>query len=299
MYAQVMKSNNTKELHHQLPKRYPFIKWAGGKRQLLPRMETLIPAKFDRYFEPFLGGGAVFFYLSSHKNFRFDAYLSDINQDLLNSYHVVQDSVEVLISILKYHQEQYRLSPKKYYYELRDLTNPTNDVEKAARFIALNKTCYNGLYRVNKKNLFNVPFGRYKNPLICDAENLRNTSILLRELKSRLIAEDYKKILIENAREGDFIYLDPPYSPVSATANFTTYTGNGFGQADQIQLADLFRKLDGRGCNILLSNSDVPFIRELYAGYSDCITKVDANRAINSKASGRSGHSELLIRNYI
>jgi len=264
---------------------------------MLPKIETFIPAEFDRYFEPFLGGGAVFFYLSSHMNFRFDAFLSDINQELINSYYMVKYSEE-LISILKYHQEQYRLYPKAYYYGLRDRTHSTNDIESAARFIALNKTCYNGLYRVNKKNIFNVPMGRFNNPLICDAENLRNTSILFRELKPQLIVEDYKKVLIEKAREGDFIYLDPPYSPVSTTANFTAYTSNGFDQADQIQLADLFRKLDSRRCNLLLSNSDNPFIRKLYASYSDCVMKIDANRAINSRASARSGHKELLIRNF-
>ena len=140
--------------------------------------------------------------------------------------------------------------------------------------------------------------GRFNNPTICDAENMRNISILLRELKPHLRVEDYKKILIENAREGDFIYLDPPYSPISATANFTAYTSNGFDQADQIQLADLFGKLDNRKCNILLSNSDNPFIRKLYSNYSDCIVEIDANRAINSKASRRSGHRELLICNY-
>ncbi len=296
--TQVTDSSSNKRLHQQLPRYYPFVKWAGGKRQLLPRIETLIPAKFDRYFEPFLGGGAVFFYLSCCKNFRFNAFLSDINQELMNCYYMVKDSVEELISILKYHQEQYRFSPEIYYYRLRDHTHPTNAVERAAKFIMLNKTCFNGLYRVNKKNMFNAPIGRYKNPLICDAENLRNISILLRELKPCLIAEDYNKVLIKNAREGDFIYLDPPYGPISVTANFTAYTSNGFGQADQIQLADLFRKLDGRGCNILLSNSDNPFIRELYTSYSDCIMKVDANRSINSKASKRSGHRELLICNY-
>lgn len=265
---------------------------------MLPKIENLIPAKFDRYFEPFLGGGAVFFYLSSRKNFRFDAFLSDINQELLITYNAVRYSVEELISVLNYHQEQYRFSPKLYYYRLRDNTQPKNDVDRAARFIALNKTCFNGLYRVNKKNLFNAPMGRYKNPTICDAENLRNVSILLRELKPRLLALDYKKVLIENAKEGDFIYLDPPYSPISPTANFTTYTSNGFEKADQIQLADLFKKLDNRKCNILLSNSDIPFIRELYGSYSGCIKTVDANRAINSKASKRSGYRELLICNY-
>ena len=195
------------------------------------------------------------------------------------------------------HQERYRLSPKTYYYKLRDMEF-NNSVEKTARVVALNKTCYNGLYRVNKKQKFNVPMGRFNNPTICDAENMRNISILLRELKPHLRVEDYKKILIENAREGDFIYLDPPYSPISATANFTAYTSNGFDQADQIQLADLFGKLDNRKCNILLSNSDNPFIRKLYSNYSDCIVDIDANRAINSKASRRSGHRELLICNY-
>lgn len=289
-----MKLNSTEGLREQLPRCYPFVKWAGGKSQLLSKIETFIPADFHRYFEPFLGGGAVFFYLSSRKNFRFDAFLSDINQELLISYNAVRYSVEELISILKGHQE----SPKAYYYRLRDHTRPTNNVESAARLVALNKTCYNGLYRVNKEKKFNVPMGRFNNPTICNAENLRNISNLLRELKPLFLVEDYKKILIEKAREGDFIYLDPPYSPITDTANFTAYTSNGFNKTDQIQLADLFGELDDRGCNILLSNSDNPFIRKLYANYSDRTVQIDARRAINSKANKRSGHTELLIRNY-
>jgi DNA adenine methylase len=293
-----MKLNSTEGSREQLPRCYPFVKWAGGKSQLLSKIETFIPTDINRYFEPFLGGGALFFYLSSRKNFRFDAFLSDINQELLISYNAVRYSVEELISILKHHQEHYRVSPKEYYYRLRDRTHPTNNVESAARLLALNKTCYNGLYRVNKEKKFNVPMGRFNNPTICDAENLRNVSNLLRELKPLFLVEDYKKLLIEKAREGDFIYLDPPYSPVSVTANFTAYTNNGFGQADQIQLADLFGELDGRGCNILLSNSDNPFIRKLYTNFSDLTVQIDARRAINSKATERSGHTELLIRNY-
>jgi DNA adenine methylase len=169
---------STGRLHQQLPRCYPFVKWAGGKSQLLYRIETLIPPKFDRYFEPFLGGGALFFYLSSHKNFRFDVFLSDINEELIGAYSVIRDSVEGLITALMDHQVRYRLSPKTYYYKLRDMEF-NNSVEKAARVIALNKTCYNGLYRVNKKQKFNVPMGRFNNPTICDTENLKNISILL------------------------------------------------------------------------------------------------------------------------
>ena len=159
MHAQVMKSNRTEELHHHLPRCYPFVKWAGGKSQLLYKIETFIPANFDRYFEPFLGGGAFFFYLSSCENFRFDAFLSDINQELLNSYSVIRYSVEGLITVQIYHQEQYRLSPKTYYYKLRD-REFNNNVENETRVIALNKTCYNGLYRVNKKKKFNCTYGK-------------------------------------------------------------------------------------------------------------------------------------------
>lgn len=281
-----------------LPRCYPFVKWAAGKRQLLSKIETLIPAEFDRCFEPFLGGGALFFYLSSQKNLRFDAFLSDINYDLINCYLIIRDSVNQLIGLLEYHQEQYKLSPKNYYYKLRGDTKSNNCTNNAARFITLNKTCFNGLYRVNKKKMFNAPMGKYTNPLICDSENLSNVNILLRELRPHLVVEDYKKLLTENAKEGDFIYLDPPYSPVSPTANFTTYTAHGFNLSDQKLLADLFRKLDDRKCNILLSNSDTPYIRKLYASFSDGIKKIDATRAINSNATKRSGHTELLIRNY-
>ena len=163
MPTRVIDSMSTGRLHQQLPRCYPFVKWAGGKSQLLYRIETLIPAKFDRYFEPFLGGGALFFYLSSHKNFRFEAFLSDINQELINSYSVIRDSVEGLITALIDHQELYRLSPKTYYYKLRD-REFNNSVEKAARVIALNKTCYNGLYRVNKKKIVQRTYGKIQQP---------------------------------------------------------------------------------------------------------------------------------------
>jgi DNA adenine methylase len=154
-----------------LPPIYPFVKWAGGKTQLLQQLYALVPAQFNRYFEPFPGGGALFFYLISMKSGKFIAYLSDINSELINSYTVVKNNTEELIDLLKKHEIEYQKSPSEYYYQLRDINRPRNDIEKAARFIALNRTCYNGLYRVNSKGLFNVPWGKYKDPVICNSKN--------------------------------------------------------------------------------------------------------------------------------
>ncbi|MGI0021673.1 MAG: DNA adenine methylase [Nitrososphaeraceae archaeon] len=298
MRSQVIKSESNCRFYHQTTECYPFVKWAGGKTQLLSQIRTYLPREFERYFEPFLGGGAMFFYLVSNRNLGFTSFLSDTNSELINAYSIVRDDVEELIKILKYHQRQYRKSPSQYYYQLRAMTKAMKNVETAARFIALNKTCYNGLYRVNKNGLFNVPMGRYKNPLICDTDNLRNVSLVLRQSDSHIDVSDYWKILIDNADENDFIYLDPPYNPVSSTANFTGYTDTGFKDDDQKQLAKIFRKLDARGCYIILSNSDTPLVRTLYQDYTDYTMEIDANRAINSKASLRTGHRELLIRNY-
>jgi DNA adenine methylase len=209
----------------KIPCCHPFVKWAGGKGQLLPQIMCYIPQKFARYFEPFLGGGAVFFHIAPYNR---NATLSDINADLINVYIIIRNNVEELIAALNYHQTEYSKSPKRYYYELRDSKKVFNNIEKAARFITLNKTCYNGLYRVNKNGLFNVPIGRYKNPLICDTNNLRKASMVLRHPGSSLRIGDYKKILGEKAVKDDFVYLDPPFHPVSNTANFTSYTNNGF-----------------------------------------------------------------------
>src|SRR6476661_5619183 len=231
----------------KMPLCYPFIKWAGGKTQLLPKLYAFVPAEFNRYFEPFLGGGAMFFYLISVKNKRFTSYLSDI--------------------------------------------------KRAARFITLNRTCYNGLYRVNRLGVFNVPWGKYKDPVICNSKNLRNVSLVLHLSKAAIKICNYKKILLGKAKEGDFIYLDPPYNPTSSTAYFTKYTNTGFNYKDQEELAAVFRKLDDRKCKILLSNSDTYFIKELYSDFAEYITEVDAVRAINSKGSKRAGHKELIIRN--
>jgi DNA adenine methylase len=273
------------------------VKWAGGKSQLVPELDLMIPSKFNRYFEPFLGGGAMFFHLISDRNMRFTAYLSDINAELITAYKVVKNNVIELIELLKRHQREYNKNPLEYYYKLRDEIKPVTEIDRTARFIALNKTCFNGLYRVNRNGIFNVPMGRYKNPLICDASNLENISKALRYSKAAIKVSDYKNALVE-AEEDDFVYLDPPYHPTSSTANFTGYSDNGFGDNDQLQLAKLFVELNNRKCNVLLSNSDTPLIRKLYSDFSSRIKEVNVSRVINCKASRRSGHKELLISNY-
>jgi DNA adenine methylase len=285
-------------MDQRLPQTYPFVKWAGGKTQLLDRLDKLIPKAFDRYFEPFLGGGALFYHLA--RNRQFIAYLSDINQELINVYEVVKSNVEELIDTLKAYKTKYCKAPENFYHELRDGFDADNSsrIENAARLITLNKTCYNGLYRVNSQGKFNVPMGRYKNPIICDSKNLRNASLIFGSLESHLYCEDYQKILANKAQEGDFVYLDPPYNPITSTANFTGYTGAGFTKKDQECLAKIFKDLDTRGCKILLSNSNTGYVRELYVEYAKNIHQVTVRRNINSRASKRLGHTELLICNY-
>jgi len=280
---------------YQTPGCHPFVKWAGGKSQLIPQIIRLMPSRFARYFEPFLGGGAVFFHTASYNR---NAFLSDINVDLINAYKIIRNNVEELITALKYHQDEYSKSPKSYYYQLRDKTKGLNKIENAARFITLNKTCYNGLYRVNKKGLFNVPIGRYKNPLICDPVNLRKMSIVLSQSASYLGVIDYKKILVEKVDKDDFVYLDPPFHPISNTANFTSYTNNGFTLENQKELATIFKELTRRGCKLLLSNSNTEEIRRLYSDFSHLTELALVNRSINAVGSKRVGHVELLIRNY-
>ena len=265
----------------------PFLKWAGGKSQLLPQYAPLFPKKFNTYFEPFLGGGAVFFYLAPQK-----AILSDINKELISTYNVVKNGVEELILELKKHKQK---NKEKYYYRIRDLDpDALSPVERAARLIYLNKTCYNGLYRVNSQGKFNVPFSSYKNPLICDEEGLRAASFALQSADFRV--GDFEEITFNLAKPEDFIYLDPPYYPLSDTANFTGYIPEGFGKREQERLAGIYKKLDKLGCYLMLSNSDTPFIRELYRGF--LIETVEAGRAINSKAEGRGKITELVILNY-
>lgn len=271
----------------------PFVKWAGGKTQLLKSLERHFPKTLVTYYEPFLGGGAVFFYIVERRP-RFNAVLSDINQELITTYRVVKEHVKDLIRQLENHKAKYRLAPEDYYYQVRNDLEPSDDVERAARLIFLNKTCYNGLYRVNKKGKFNVPFGRYKNPKICDKENLLTVSKVLRWSNAKLLVADYQKAT-KDAEKGDFIYFDPPYQPVSSTANFTSYTQSGFSREEQERLGRWFRELDQRGCQILLSNSDTQKVRDIYDGYD--IQTVQVLRAISCKGDGRTGHTELIIHN--
>ena len=272
----------------------PFVKWVGGKRQLLKQFRELnlyppecFNPESNTYFEPFVGGGAVFFdLLPKH------AELSDTNRELVMTYNVIKDNVDGLIKSLKKH-----IYNKEYYLGVRDQDiNELSDIEVASRFIFLNRTGFNGMYRVNKSGQFNVPFGRYKNPLICDENNLRKVSEALQGIT--ITHRDYKDVL-ELAKIGDFIYFDPPYYPLNPTSSFTAYTAKGFFEKEQIELRDTFVKLHERGCFVMLSNSDTPFINELYSELEGVsINKIIAGRAINSKGSKRGKINEVLITNY-
>ena len=271
----------------------PFVKWAGGKTQLLGPLSALIPDEFNDYFEPFIGGGAMFFYLANKNLIRKKVFLSDINFDLINVYKCLRDKLELLLSKLIDHQERYFQGRIAYYYKLRRATFE-DDLGRAAQLITLNKTCYNGLYRVNKKGMFNVPIGSYKKPIICDIANLKKVSSILNRPNTRIECTEYQQIL-QHAREDDFVYLDPPFSPISKTSNFTEYTMGGFGMEDQLNLAKIFRSLVRRKCKVVLSNSDSALIRNLYKEFK--IMKVGSLRSINCKSSGRKGNKELIIYN--
>jgi DNA adenine methylase len=270
----------------------PFLKWAGGKAQLLPELEFHLP-DFLNYYEPFLGGGALFFHLASSKPI-FKSHLSDLNSELVNAYLVVKNDVERLIGYLRRHEIEYTKNPNAFYYKLRG-TRPANRLERAARLVALNKTCYNGLYRVNSAGEFNVPMGRYKNPMICNPIQLRNASVALAQTRASIRTCSYVNAL-SRASRGDFVYLDPPFVPLSKTSNFVSYTQDGFSAGDQVQLASVFHSLDKRGCKVLLSNSDTKLARELYSGFDQF--QIRASRAISCKAETRTGYTELLVRNY-
>jgi DNA adenine methylase len=272
------------------PAAAPFLKWAGGKGQLLQELGAHIP-EFDRYFEPFLGGGALFFYLASRRSFA--AYLSDANDDLVNTFNAVKGDVGSLIDLLARHELAYKKDPRSFYYRLR--SSRPQGVRAAARFIALNKTCYNGLYRVNRSGEFNVPIGSYKNPAICDPERLRGASAALNHCEAKISRMSYGEAL-KKARAGDFVYLDPPFVPLSKTAHFVDYTQDGFGEQDQIDLAKAFSDLDRRGCRVLLSNSDTGITRDLYSGFTQ--RRVRVSRAISCKGTERTGYTELLVCNY-
>ena len=276
----------------------PFIKWAGGKSQLLHELSQRLPRHFKRYHEPFVGGGALFFHLHNAGRLRHGAALSDYNPELILCYEVVRDDVEALIAALQQHQ-RHRLKPD-YFLQVRAWDRQPDferrsSVERAARAIFLNRTCYNGLYRLNKRSQFNAPFGYYKNPLICDPDNLRAVSRALRGVELRV--EDFGAVALR-AEPGDLVYFDPPYVPVSATASFTHYTGQTFGPDDQRRLAELFDTLMARGVYVMLSNSHTPLSRELYAAHAVSTSVVLASRKINCDGRKRGDVEELLVCGY-
>ena len=271
----------------------PFLKWAGGKQQLLAQYEPFFPKDFRRYFEPFVGGAAVFFHLWNKGRLGDEVFLFDNNEEIINAYRVVRDRVDELADILAVHQDRHCA---EYYYRIRGLDRADvvlSDVERAARTLYLNKTCYNGLYRVNGKGQFNVPMGRYKNPKIVDRELLEHASAALQSV--HIEVRDFRTVT-ELARPGDFFYFDPPYDPISKTASFTSYTAGNFREQDQIDLANVFAELTAKGCLCMLSNSHTPFILDLYKEFR--IELVHANRAINSRADARGAVREIVALNY-
>ena len=271
----------------------PFVKWAGGKRQLVPTiLANHLPKNYNlqTYYEPFIGGGALLFSLQPKK-----AVINDSNAELINCYKIIKNSLDELIEDLKNHKNN-----EYYYYDIRDWDREKNfksktEVQRASRIIFLNKTCYNGLFRVNSQGQFNVPFGKYKNPNILDIAVLKAVNKYLNENQVRILNSDFQEA-VKDAKGGDFIYLDPPYDPVSETASFTGYDVNGFNKQEQRRLKEVFDDLNSRGCHILLSNACTEFIEDLYKDYPH--TKISAIRAINCNGKKRGKVDEILVKNY-
>ena len=268
----------------------PVLKWVGGKRQLITQITELLPSRYATYYEPFIGGGAVFFHLQRKK-----VVINDFNSELVNVYKTIQSDVEALIEDLKKHKNE-----SDYFYEMRaldrsDTFSELTNIEKASRVLYLNKTCFNGLYRVNRSGEFNTPFGRYKNPNIVNEITLRAVHKYLKTNDITILNQDFASIF-DNIKKNDFVYLDPPYDPVSKSSNFTGYNQGGFSTDDQIRLRKLCDKLNKRGVKFLLSNSATDFIKEEYKDYQ--INIVKATRSINSNAKKRGAVDEVLIRNY-
>lgn len=270
---------------------HPFVKWVGGKRQLIKEIESHIPKQFSRYYEPFIGGGAILFHLQP-KN----AVINDSNEELINLYQTIKNSPEELIENLLLHKNE-----EDYFYHLRQIDRDhikyqqLTNIQRASRIIFLNKTCYNGLFRVNSSGEFNAPFGRYKNPNIVNDITIKAVSNYLTKNNILILNTDYKKSL-SKIRKGAFVYFDPPYDPISDSSNFTGYTKSGFNQKEQVKLKILCDQLHGRGIKFLLSNSSTAFIRDLYSDYN--ISFIKAKRAINSKGGGRGEITEVLVKNY-
>ena len=296
----------------------PFLKWAGGKRQLIPQLRQFIPPHFNAYFEPFVGSGALFFDLTATGSLGDrPTRLTDINHDLLGTFCAIAREPESVIAALGEHERDHRKAPHDHFYRVRDrLFNPGRTplfgkgrgrVEKypadlAAMFIYLNRTGFNGLFRLNSRGEFNVPAGRYANPRICDADNLRSVASVLAQRNVTVAYGSFEQVL-DRARTGDLLYFDPPYAPLSETANFTGYTASGFNDYHQRQLQQVVIELAKRGCYVIVSNSTAPIIRELWekdpaardAGL--CAHRVKARRAINSKADKRGDITEFIISN--
>lgn len=268
----------------------PFLKWVGGKRQLMGDIEPLLPTKISTYYEPFIGGGAVFLNQQPKK-----AVINDYNAELINVYQVVRDDVEALIQDLATHQNE-----PEYFYSIRaqdrqEGFDQLSALKRASRVIYLNKTCFNGLYRVNSSGEFNTPFGRYKSPNIINETVLRAVSNYLQNNDIQLLSGDFEEAL-KGARKGSFVYLDPPYDPISKSSNFTGYVEGGFGTDQQERLRDVCLRLDRKGVKFLLSNSATSLVKSLYRDFE--IIEVGAKRQINSVASKRGEVTEVLVRNY-
>ncbi|HGR9466465.1 TPA: DNA adenine methylase [Streptococcus pneumoniae] len=270
----------------------PFTKWTGGKRQLLPVIRELIPKTYNRYFEPFVGGGALFFDLAPK-----DAVINDFNAELINCYQQIKDNPQKLIEILKVHQEY---NSKEYYLDLRsadrdERIDMMSEVQRAARILYMLRVNFNGLYRVNSKNQFNVPYGRYKNPKIVDEELISAISVYINNNQLEIKVGDFEKAIVD-VRTGDFVYFDPPYIPLSETSAFTSYTHEGFSFADQVRLRDAFKRLSDTGAYVMLSNSSSALVEELYKDFN--IHYVEATRTNGAKSSSRGKISEIIVTNY-
>ncbi|RLD54188.1 MAG: DNA adenine methylase [Bacteroidetes bacterium] len=268
----------------------PFLKWVGGKRQLMPAINKILPKNYTTYYEPFIGGGAVLFNIQPKK-----AVINDFNEELINVYKVIKNNPEELILDLQIHKNE-----SDYFYDIRALDreqnfNDLSNIKKASRIIFLNKTCFNGLYRVNNSGEFNSPFGKYKNPNIVNETTIRAVSNYMNNNDITLLNGDFEDA-VKGIRKGAFVYFDPPYHPISQSSNFTGYVQGGFNMFDQVRLRDLCIKLDSKGVKFLLSNSATPLIQDLYRDFN--IEYVKANRSINSNAKKRGAIDEVLIRNY-
>ena len=270
---------------------YPFIKWVGGKRSVLPELMSRLPSTFNQYWEPFVGGGALYFALSEQLQTRkANAYLSDMNEDLILAYRAVQQHLPALIVLLQAHETAHALDQKTYYYQTRAHV-PKDPIERAARFIYLNRTCFNGLWRVNQKGLFNVPMGAYKTPGIANKQTLQQASAAL--TGCHIAYQPYQDI---KPLPHDLVYFDPPYDPLTKTASFTAYSKDKFGDEAQIKLKEKMDELTKQGVNVMLSNSNTPFIRSLYANYT--IEVIRVGRAIAASTASRKPVEEVIVRNY-